>query len=147
MVLCERSILEIFYSNKKADFPSNIISTLHSAILNLWACLFYLRCDVSKNKNIFCKNSLAIFRFWLKHNFWSDIILPKKSITTQMKSSRACLLHPHDDHFVDICFETVDLVLNILKRSNGFISLSNTNSNVYQILLELNCIDDLPGSF
>ena len=60
-----------------------------------------------------------------------------------MRSQRACFLHPHGDHFVDICFETVAPVFKILKRSNGSFSLSN----VYQILLEMNCIDVLPGSF
>ena len=48
-------------------------------------------------------------------------------------------LYLHGGHFIDI--ETTAPLLKILDPFNGFISLSNTNSNIYQISLgtELYC--------
>ena len=40
-----------------------------------------------------------------------------------------------DDYFIDICFETGSPVLKVVKQSNDFIRLVNTNSNVYQFSL------------
>ena len=52
-----------------------------------------------------------------------------------MRSWRAYSLYPHNDHGIDICFETAAPVFKVLKQSNGFISPQSITSNVYQISL------------
>ena len=44
-------------------------------------------------------------------------------------------MYQQGDQFIDICFETASPVFKILNLFNDFISLSNTNSIVYQIAL------------
>ena len=44
-------------------------------------------------------------------------------------------MYLRDDRFIGIYFKTATSVLKFVKQSKGFISLMNTNSNVYQLLL------------
>lgn len=129
------AFLKFYYSGKKANFLFNVISNLHFTIHKLY--VFYLSCKVTwyfEKQSIYESNSLVFLKFWFKGNVSTDVILPNKSITNKWDHSNLTSMYLHGNDFLDICFETA---APDFKNLNQFISLSNTNSNVYQISLRI----------
>lgn len=73
----------------------------------------------------------------IQNNFPFDLMLLKKPIATKWDHHKLIPWNPHGYHFIDISFETTAPLFKILKQWNGFISLSNTCSSIYQISLEI----------